>query len=255
MVAPVPPDRSPAGAAPRGPDPPDTHSGDPHPGLPPARVDLGALERALDLADRLGVDPRRAMVGVAVAVLAVLVAVGWWSGRSAGPDPAVALPWASTTSTAPPPPPPAAPVLVHAAGAVAAPGVYQLAPGSRVGDLLAAAGGPRADADLDRVNLAAPVADGDRVWVPAQGDDDAPVVVGPTGPPPAASGAVAGPVDINTATVDELDALPGVGPATAAAIVEHRERVGRFASVDDLIAVRGIGEAKLAALRDQAVVS
>jgi competence protein ComEA len=131
----------------------------------------------------------------------------------------------------------------HAAGAVARPGVFRLPPGARVTDLLDAAGGPTPDADLDQLNLAAPVADGERVYVPRKGE--APL-------PAAGSGTAAapqGPVDLNTATPEQLDSLPGVGPATAAAIVDYRTHHGRFRSVDDLLEVRGIGAAKLEQLR------
>jgi competence protein ComEA len=153
-------------------------------------------------------------------------------------------------------------LLVHAAGAVAAPGVYELAGGARVADLVQAAGGPSPDADLDRLNLAEPLVDGSRVYVPRVGELDPPPVLVPSGGTGAATGEgaggaaedVAGPVDLNRATVDELDELPGVGPATAEAILAHREANGPFASVDELLDVRGIGEAKLAALRDLVTV-
>jgi competence protein ComEA len=155
----------------------------------------------------------------------------------------------------------AADLVVHAAGAVAVPGVHRVPGGSRVADLLVAAGGPAPDADLDRVNLAAPLTDGERVWIPRVGEEAPPVVAGtPPAPAPGgdgaggAPGAAAGPVDLNTATAVELDTLPGVGPATAAAIIEHRERAGPFRSVDDLLDVPGIGDAKLAQLRDLVVV-
>lgn len=138
-------------------------------------------------------------------------------------------------------------VLVHVAGAVVRPGVYQLPDGERVDDAVRAAGGPIVDADLDALNLAALVVDGARVYVPTEGEM----------PPalfPAGSGAnaetPAGPVDINRADVGLLDTLPGVGPATAAAIVAERDRNGPFLGVDDLERVPGIGPAKLAGLRD-----
>lgn len=150
-----------------------------------------------------------------------------------------------------------APLVVHGAGAVVLEGLYELTPGSRVADLLAAAGGPTPDADLDRLNLAAPLVDGQRVWFPRVGEDAPPTVVAPEGggsPGPGAtagSGAPVVPVNVNTASAVELEALPGVGPATAAAIVEHRERTGPFVVVEDLLAVNGIGDAKLAQMRDQ----
>lgn len=148
-----------------------------------------------------------------------------------------------------------APLVVHAAGAVLTGGLHDLPPGARVADLLAAAGGSSSDADLDRLNLAAPLADGQRVWFPRVGEEAPPPVASPDGGAPSAAGAAApgeggAPVNVNTATADELDALPGVGPSTAAAIIEHRERVGPFVVVDDLLQVSGIGDAKLAQMRD-----
>ncbi len=151
-------------------------------------------------------------------------------------------------------------VVVHVAGAVTSPGVVRLSSGSRVVDAVSAAGGLRADADPDRVNLAAPLTDGQRVVVPVLGQP-APVDVG-AGAAGGAAGGVpgdpaeggAGPVDLNTATADQLDTLPGVGPSTAAAIIDHRDASGPFSSVDELLDVRGIGEAKLEALRDLVTV-
>jgi competence protein ComEA len=155
-------------------------------------------------------------------------------------------------------------LVVQAAGAVVHPGVYRVPAGSRVDDLVRAAGGVRLDADLDRVNLAAPVHDGERVWVPRVGEEVAPPVIAGGGSvsSPAAPGGGAGggadagspgeptaPIDLNTATAEQLDTLPGVGPVTAAAIVAHRDEHGPFGSVDDLLDVRGIGEAKLEQLR------
>jgi competence protein ComEA len=148
-------------------------------------------------------------------------------------------------------------LLVHVAGAVARPGVVQLEAGARTEDAIAAAGGVAADADVDALNLAARLRDGDRLYVPHLGQP-VPSVLAPTGgvdPGGSATpSAPAGPVDLNRATVDQLDALPGVGPATAAAIVAYRDAHGPFASVDDLLKVRGIGPAKLDAMRAQVAV-
>jgi competence protein ComEA len=152
-------------------------------------------------------------------------------------------------------------VVVHAAGAVAVPGVYELPSGSRVDDLVRAAGGLAPDADGDRVNLALLLVDGERVYVPRTGEEEVPEAPGPSG---AGTGGLAtseggttapsGPIDLNTATVPELETLPGIGPVTAQAIVDHREQQGPFASVDDLLDVQGIGEARLAQLREQVTV-
>ena len=144
----------------------------------------------------------------------------------------------------------AEPAYVHAAGAVARPGLYRVRVGGRVADVLDAAGGPSADADLDQVNLAAKVNDGERVYVPRRGEP-VPAVVGGAGSAGATAGGGGGPVDLNTATLDQLDELPGIGPATAQAIVDYRAEHGRFSQVQELLEVRGIGEAKLAALRSK----
>ena len=141
-------------------------------------------------------------------------------------------------------------IIVHVAGAVVAPGVYELPPSSRLHQAIFAAGGLVADADQDVLNLASALHDGDRVFVPHLGQS-LPGIIAPTGANSSglASSATSGPVDLNRATTDDLDALPGVGPATAAAIVSYRDQHGPFATVDDLLKVRGIGPAKLDAMR------
>jgi competence protein ComEA len=144
-------------------------------------------------------------------------------------------------------------LVVHVAGAVVAPGIHELGAGARVVDAVEAAGGLTADADAARINLAAPVADGARVYVVAVGEAAPPVAAGGE-PTDGGDAAPAGPVNINTADAAALDALPGVGPATAAAILEHRSKIGSFTSVDQLLDVPGIGEAKLEALRDLVTV-
>jgi competence protein ComEA len=154
-----------------------------------------------------------------------------------------------STSTAPAPPTSPPRVVVHVAGAVAGPGVYELAAGSRVGDAVAAAGGAAPDAVVDAVNLAAPVSDGQQVYVPHLGETSGPAPPG-AAPPAAGVTAPAGPLDINAATAEELLALPGVGPVLAAAIVRHREDSGPFTSVDGLLDVSGIGPARLESLRE-----
>jgi competence protein ComEA len=157
-------------------------------------------------------------------------------------------------------------LVVQASGAVVHPGVYRLSADGRVDDLVREAGGLAPDADADKVNLAAPLADGERIWVPRTGETEVPAVVAggagsaggaaPTGAAaPGGGGAgttgatVPAVVDLNTATAEQLDTLPGVGPATATAILAYRDENGPFASVDDLLEVRGIGDAKLEQLR------
>jgi competence protein ComEA len=154
-------------------------------------------------------------------------------------------------------------LVVHAAGAVKQPGVYVMASGARAADVVYAAGGLSPDADGDRVNLAQPVIDGSRLYIPRRGST-VPLVPPEqlSGGAPPAGGTATGvdgapgnaPIDLNTATVVQLDALPGVGPATAASIVEYRTKIGRFKSVNQLLDVPGIGEAKLTAMRKRLVV-
>src|SRR5215204_4834918 len=136
-------------------------------------------------------------------------------------------------------------LVVHVVGAVRRPGLYRLADGARTADALRRAGGATRRADLSLVNLAAPVSDGTQIVVPKR----APAVEG-VGAPPADGSAAAGPVHLNTATVEQLDELPGVGPVTAQKIVDYREQHGAFSSVDDLDAIPGIGPARLEQLRE-----
>ena len=137
-------------------------------------------------------------------------------------------------------------LVVHVAGAVARPGLITGVEGWRVADAIEAASGTAADADLDRVNLAALVSDGERIYIPRVGEPAAPVVVGESGD----DDRIVGPVDLNSADARELETLPGIGPATAATIIDHRDEHGPFGSVDALIAVRGIGAAKLDGIRE-----
>ena len=213
-----------------------------------------------DLVDELRsrVQPRSILTGVVALAVAALVA--WWLLRPGPEPPELSLPMARPAPTVTVAPTTSAPdAAVHVTGEVAVPGVYRLGPGGLVQDALAAAGGPTAAADLERLNLAAPLADGMQIWVPGAGEDP-PSVVGPTGPP--AGGPATGEggeepplvVDLNAATAADLERLPGVGPATATAILSHRDEHGPFASVDDLIDVRGIGPAKLEAIRPLVIV-
>jgi competence protein ComEA len=141
-------------------------------------------------------------------------------------------------------PAPTKQVLVHVVGAVRAPGLYRLEAGSRIDDALAAAGGPRAKAALELVNLAAPVVDGQQIVVPRQG------AAGVAGVTSAGEAGPAAKVHLNTATLEELDTLPGVGPVTAQKILDYRDEHGAFGSIDELDAVPGIGPARLAELRE-----
>lgn len=214
------------------------------------------------------------LVATAVCML-VVAGGGYWLVRAPAPATEAGLPRSSVAATVvvtlPEPTTPVsavseggdavgahADVVVHVAGRVIAPGVYVLGGAPRVHDAIEVAGGPSAGADLDALNLAAVLVDGQRLYVPAIGDVEPGVVVlpdpptiagGDTGPPSADR-----PIDLNRATAAELDTLPGVGPATAQAIVDDRERNGPFARVDDLERVPGIGPAKLATVRDLVTV-
>lgn len=147
-------------------------------------------------------------------------------------------------------------LVVHVAGAVAKPGVYRLPQGARVADAVAAAGGATARAWLDAINLAAPLADGVQVLVPARGEaPPSGAAGGGGGSGGVGSGTTRGlPVDLNTADVRALEALPGIGPALAARIVEHRTRHGRFRRLEDLLEVPGIGPRTLERLRPHVTV-
>jgi competence protein ComEA len=194
--------------------------------------------------------PARLLV-TAFAVLAV-VAGGTWLLKGSPSRAEDALPFATraTSTTVSPVTSPtttvATSIVVYVAGAVAAPGVYTLSPSARVNDAVIAAGGPATGADLGVVNLAATLKDGERVYVPAVGEVVRPSIeVAPAAPDTSPAELV----NINVATADQLDVLPGVGPATAAAIVAHRQQHGPFQSIEQLGDVRGIGAAKLDALR------
>lgn len=139
-------------------------------------------------------------------------------------------------------------IFVHVGGAVRRPGLYRLTDGARIDDAVRAAGGVLEDADLDALNLAARVKDGDKVLVPAES--------GP-GEEPAAGGAGSeqgGAINLNTATLADLETLPGIGPALAQRILDYREKNGGFRAVEDLLEVPGIGPKKFEELRDHVAV-
>ncbi|HEX5097513.1 MAG TPA: ComEA family DNA-binding protein [Acidimicrobiia bacterium] len=192
-------------------------------------------------------NPRFALGAVAVVALSAGVAL-WRAGQDETParPPAEANAAFVTTTTAV-----AAPAVVHVVGAVRAPGVVELGAHARVVDAIGAAGGATDDADLQRLNLAALVTDGQRIAVPRVGEPDPAPALGDT---VAADGGPTGPIDVNTATEAQLETLPGIGPSLAAAIVAEREK-GPFKSVDDLGRVRGIGDARLDQLRELVTVS
>ncbi len=173
-----------------------------------------------------------------VVIAAASVAVGIGVVRTAS-TPVEAVPF-TAASAAP------ATLYVHVFGAVTQPGLYRLAEGARVVDVVAAAGGLAAEADSAAINLARPLTDGEQLYVPAVGE----------APPDAGGQGAAGDtrINLNTADAGELDTLPRIGPAMAERILQWREDNGRFTSVEDLLAVPGIGEKMLAGLRDLVTV-
>lgn len=180
-----------------------------------------------------------AVLGLAVAATSVVTVV-----RSREPAPPTITKHLSASPSA------VELVTVHVAGLVRLPGVYQVPKGSRVQTVIEAAGGPIEGADVHSLNLAAELADGQKIYVPRVGESV-----------PATSGADAGSgfalgqkVNLNTATEQQLDTLPGVGPTTAERIIAFRTQKGRFTSVRQLLEVEGIGPKKYEALKDLVTV-
>ena len=177
----------------------------------------------------------------ALALLLAAIAVVLVAGRLLRSAPVgTAPPIVSGSAPARARPAPARLLVVDVAGAVRRAGLYRLPQGSRIADAVARAGGATRRADLDLVNLAAPLADGEQVLVPVRGTA---VGDGSGTPSPTA------PLDLNSATAEQLDALPGIGPVTAQKIVDYRQAHGPFTSVDDLEAIPGIGPARIANLK------
>lgn len=228
-------------------------------------------ERLRELAKRAGlgaVEPRVLIAAIVLLCVAVtFAAVRWWprgAEASALLSPAVASEGAQGTSlvatttatSASVEQSSTAKVWIHVIGAVRHPGLYELPEGARVEDGVEAAGGFVGNAAPEAVNLARKVADGEQVSIPTQDQAKHGLTGGASagGSGAVAGGgggaATAGPIDLNSATADQLDTLPGVGPATALKIVADREASGPFASVEDLGRVSGIGPKKLEALKD-----
>ena len=145
-------------------------------------------------------------------------------------------------------------VYVHVGGAVHRPGLYELPDGSRVFDAVQAAGGATDDADLDSLNLAAKVKDGDKVLVPVRVEPGADPPLGGAAPGSSAAVAPGGLINLNSATPEQLDSLPGVGPSTAQKIIAYRNEHGGFRTIDELMEVPGIGPAKFEELKDLVTV-
>ena len=182
---------------------------------------------------------------IAAGCLVLLVFLGSKLLARPQTDVGLAPPAAPPTETATT----AAPVVVDVVGAVRRPGLYRLAQGTRIADAVARAGGATPKADLALINLAAPLADGEQVVVPRRGSA-APGAAGGASGSGASGAAPAGPVHLSTATLEQLDSLPGIGPVTAQKILDYRQKHGAFTSVDELDAVPGIGPARLDQLED-----
>jgi competence protein ComEA len=188
---------------------------------------------------------RREALLLAVAGLAALSGAGLWYARSLPQPVRIRAPTPAPTLSATP-----ATVLVHVAGWVRRPGVFELREGDRVVDAIDAAGGPRRGADLGALNLAAVLVDAQQVLVPKRGRPE-PAGTSPSTGSSEASGDL---VNVNTATAADLETLPGIGPVLAEAIVAYRDEHGPFTSVEQLEDVSGIGPVTLAEIRDLVAV-
>jgi competence protein ComEA len=199
---------------------------------------------------------RRLQTWAIAAVVGIVVVVALLLWRRSAPAAVVAPPAEAPAAEGPAavaPAPvessPSGPIFVHVAGAVRRPGLYELASGARVADAIDAANGPLRRADVDALNLAEVLTDGVQVYVARRGEtppaESSPTASVAGGASPAAPGVV----DVNTADQAALEAIPGIGPVKAAAILQHRDQIGSFDSVEQLLDVTGIGPATLEAIR------
>ena len=208
----------------------------------------------------MGLSRRQLSIYAALAVIVVAIGVRYLVATQAGAQPPgvslAALPSAAPAAASPAVSPSAtaaaAVVVAYVCGAVRRPGVYTFAQGARITDLIAKAGGATGAAELETVNLAALLTDGQQVVVPERGAPGVAVAASDPAATSAGSGVVAAgaPVNLNTATMAELDTLPGVGPSTAQKILDYRTAQGGFKSVEDLNNVSGIGDVTFAELKD-----
>ena len=227
--------------------------------------------------EKLDKREKASLIGIYAASLALVGMLGYGWGRSSGASSpmhtasvnaqgSVEVIDLSKPSLAPAPTEPSTPaeqsppaeVVVHVSGAVKQAGVYRLAPASRVADAIEQAGGATEHADLDALNLAEPLQDGQKIHVPRKGEASAPTTasVSPPRTPRRApqAAAVQFPINLNTATAEQLEAIPGIGPVLAQRIIEYRQTHGRFQSVDELLEVRGIGPKRLESMRPYVTV-
>ncbi|MDT0323387.1 ComEA family DNA-binding protein [Streptomyces millisiae] len=234
---------------PDGPPPDDPPPRDVAPGERLAawrRARLAVGERwPLWLRGRCGLEPRAlAALGVLLLVAAGFAVHHFWTGRPQSVTVATAEPPAApdeSSAAVAVPSPSAAPLVVDVAGDVAEPGIYSLPAGSRVADAIEAAGGSAPGADTEGLNRARPLVDGEQILV------GAPQAAPAAGPSPAAGGKVS----INSATPEQLQELPGIGPVLAERLIAYRESNGGFTTIEQLGEVSGIGDRRLADLRDR----
>ncbi len=170
--------------------------------------------------------PVLSLIGLLILISVIVVGLRWQQ-----PAPIVIEPPAPTAT--------AGPMQVYVSGAVLQPDVYTISSGAIVRDALAAAGGPASDADLNTINLARTLHDGDQVYVPRMGEAPPPAVSSDDSQP----SAPAGPININTASQTELETLPGIGPAIAGRIIDYRDANGPFPTIESIQNVSGIGPA------------
>ncbi len=207
------------------------------------------------LRERLRSLDRRELAGLLVVAALLVGGAALWYVRSLPSSVSIHAPpdrtgpgqnAASTISPSP------ATIVVDVAGWVIRPGVYEFRQGDRVIDAVRMAGGAKPGADLTSINLASLLTDGQQIVVPRKGKGGASVPgVGPGGPPGSGGAAL---INLNTATLDQLESLPGIGPALAQRIIDYRQEHGPFRSVDELLNVSGIGEKRLADLRSSVTV-
>jgi len=188
---------------------------------------------------------RRELVAYGLLACLVVGGAGLWLLRGHPPPPVEMRPRAASTPVAAPSP---APIVVHVAGLVRNPGVYELREGDRVIDAIEMAGGALRKAAPGLLNLAAPLTDGQQVLVPKRGPP------GHSGSAAAGAADVQQKINVNTADAEALQELPGIGEVLSQRIIDHREEHGPFATVDDMIDVKGIGEVTMEDLRDLVTV-